>query len=121
MNYFIIIKSAGSIDTREFPTRLRERWPMARLEEVRNPKISDVLEFELPMSSTLYGSLDRQGKGVTFLGGLEDSAEFARWCRSLIPSSEEVAFCDESMSMDFLLKPSMTPADIVRAALSGSE
>ena len=118
MSYFLIIKTGGSIDTREFPARLLERWPMALLEEVRNPKISDSLEFELPMRLTLYGALDRQGRGVTFHGGLQDSAEFAHWCRSLIASSEEVVFCDESMGLNFVLEPDTSPADIAQSMRS---
>ncbi len=115
MSFFVIIKTGWALETQEFLTRLLERWPMAQIEEVRDPKISDSVEFELSMRSTLYGSLDRQGKGVTFHGGLEDSAEFVHWCRSLIPPDEDVIVCDESMGIDFVLASDMTPAEIIQA------
>lgn len=66
--------------------------------------------------SVLYGSVDLSGKGLTIdSGALEDCAEFACWCRALIPPSERVIFCHESMAIDFVLEPSMTPAEIAQA------
>jgi hypothetical protein len=120
MSYFIIIKTAGALPTQDFSNQLLARWPRARIEKVQNPKLSDLLEFELPMPQhVLYGALDRDGKGVTFQSGsFRDCAEFAQWCRSLIPPSEEVVFCDESMGIDFILEPSMTPEEIVQAVCS---
>jgi hypothetical protein len=120
MSYLIIVKTKWSFNGREFPERLLARWPMAQVAELPETKYNELLEFELPMGkSTLYGSLNRKCNSVIFQGGLQDCAEFARWCRSLVPPSEEVVFCDESMSIHFILKPGMTPAEIIRV-MTGS-
>lgn len=117
MNYFIIIKTDWVFNAREFSQQLLARWPEARIkEEQPRTKYSDLLEFEFSMEkSTLYGSLNQERNAVIFLAGRQDSAKFTHWCRSLIPSSETVIFCDESMSINFVLEPGMTPVEIVQA------
>jgi hypothetical protein len=120
MSYFIIIKTDWVLNAREFSERLLARWPTAQIEEeLPKTKYSDLLEFEFPMEkSTLYGSLNQKGNAVIFHGGLQDCAEFTQWCRSLIPPSERVVFCDESMSINFSLAPDMTPEEIIQAVRS---
>jgi hypothetical protein len=66
--------------------------------------------------SVLYGSIAQSGEGVTIdSGALRDCAEFICWCRALIPASEKVIFCDESMAINFILGPSVTAEEIVQA------
>ncbi len=87
------------------------------MEEVQQKtKYSDLLEFEFPMEkSTLYGSLNRKCNAVILHAGLQDCAEFTQWCRSLIPPSERVVFCDESMSINFVLAPGMSSVEIIQS------
>lgn len=119
MNYFIIVKTEWSFAAEEFSMQLRERWPLVRLKEIQDPNDSESLEFVVPMeNSKIYGSLTRKGNAVIFVGGFQDCSRFAQWCRSLIPPDEKVVFCDESMSINFVLGPSMTPEEIVQAARS---
>ncbi|PTL81805.1 hypothetical protein [Vitiosangium sp. GDMCC 1.1324] len=119
MNYFIIVKTGWTFAAQEFSAQLRERWPIAQIDEIQDPDDSEVLEFKLPMEkSRIYGSLNREGNAVIFVGGFQDCSRFAQWCRSLIPPTEKVVFCDESMSINFVLEPSMTPEEIVQAARS---
>lgn len=122
MSYFIILKTDWVFNVREFSRQLLTRWPAARMKEVQpTTKYSDLLEFEFPMEkSTLYGSLNQERNGVIFHAGLQDSAKFTQWCRSLIPPSETVIFCDETTIINFILAPGMTPAEIVQA-MSDSE
>jgi hypothetical protein len=116
MSYFIINKTSWRFSAQEFSERVSAQWPRAQVTKLPDAKYNDALEFEFPMSeSTLYGSLNRKCNAVSFHVGLRDCAEFARWCRSLIPPSEEVIFCDESMSINFVLRPDMVPAEIVQA------
>ncbi|WP_257455013.1 hypothetical protein [Archangium lipolyticum] len=116
MNYFIIVKTGWVFTAQEFSKQLRDRWPVSLIKEVQDPRDSEALEFELPMeNSKIYGSLNRKGNAVIFIGSLQDCAEFTQWCRSFIPPSEEVVFCDESMSINFELAAGMSPADIVQA------
>jgi hypothetical protein len=120
MSYFIIIKTDWVFNAPGFSEQLLARWPTARIEEVKpKTKYSHLLEFEFPMEkSTLYGSLNQECTAVIFHAGLQDSAEFARWCRTLISPGEEVVFCDDSMSIDFVLAPDMTPFEIIQAMRS---
>ena len=119
MNYFIIIKTEWAFAAQEFSTQLRERWPMVRIKDFQDLHDSESMEFELPMEkSKIHGSLNREGNAVIFIGVFQDCSRFAQWCRSLIPSTEKVIFCDESMSINFVLRPSMTPEEIIQAARS---
>lgn len=122
MSYFIILKTDWVFNARELSRQLLTRWPAARVKEVQpTTKYSDLLEFEFPMEkSTLYGSLNQERNAVIFHAGLQDSAKFTQWCRSLIPPSEKIIFCDETMSINFVLEPGMTPVEIVRE-MSASE
>lgn len=122
MSYFIILKTDWVFNAREFSRQLLTRWSAARMREVQpTTKYSDLLEFEFAMEkSTLYGSLNQERNAVIFQAGLHDSAKFIQWCRALIPSSETVVFCDETMIINFVLEPGMTPAEIIHA-MSDSE
>ena len=73
-------------------------------------------DFDFPMErSVLYGSIARSGKCVTIdSGAIEDCAEFACWCRALIPPSEKVVFCHDSMCINFILEPGMSPEEVAQ-------
>lgn len=115
MNYYAIIKTDWSLGQEHFSRELLARWPTAKLRELVNPRRSDVLEFELPTARPeLLGSLNRRGNAVIFSGNLEDCAEFALWCRSIVPSSEPMLFCDEAMNASLPLEVATTREDILR-------
>lgn len=119
MSYFLIIKTEWVFDSQEFSRQLRTRWSEVLVKEVQNLIRENVLDFEIPMSeTTLYGSLNRKCNAVIFHVGLKGCSVFAHWCRALIPPSEEVVFCDESMTIHFELKPGMSPTDIIQAIRS---
>lgn len=118
MDYLVIVKTGWAFSAHDFKSELLRRWPTVRIEEVRSPRSNDVLEFEVPKARRgLYGSLTRDGEAIIFSGELDDCAEFAQWCRSLIPADQEVLFCDEAMNTSLLLEPSTAPADIVQVVL----
>jgi hypothetical protein len=100
MNYYFIPQREGVLPhLQPFLELLRSRWPQAQVREVLNPSSTHALEFDIPMPhSRLYGSLQRDGGAVVFVGDIRDCGEFALWCRSIIPSGESATFCDESMS-----------------------
>jgi hypothetical protein len=100
MNYIFIPQREGALPhVQLFLELLRSRWPQAQVKEVLNPLSAHALEFDIPMPhSRLHGSLHRGGGAVVFVGDIRDCAEFALWCRSIIPSEESATFCDESMS-----------------------
>jgi hypothetical protein len=116
MNYFFIPQREGALPhVKSFVELLRSRWPQAQVEEVLDPLSTHALEFDIPMPhSRVYGSLHREGRAVAFVGDVRDCAEFALWCRSIIPSGETAIFCDESMSGSLNLDASTTLASILR-------
>jgi hypothetical protein len=117
MRYYLIITTGWTFSPSAFLGRLRLRWPLVRIEEPSVSRLNTFQDFEFPMEhSVLYGSIDQSGKGVTIdSGALEDCAEFACWCRTLIPPSEKVVFFHDSMAIDFILNPDMNPEEIVLA------
>ena len=58
---------------------------------------------------------NRAGSAIAFIGDLRDCAEFALWCRSIIPSRESLTLCDESMSGSLALEPVTAVADVFQA------
>ncbi|MGZ3460636.1 MAG: hypothetical protein ACXU86_19280, partial [Archangium sp.] len=58
---------------------------------------------------------NRAGSAIAFIGDLRDCAEFALWCRSILPSHEPLTLCDESMSGSLKLEPATTVADVFQA------
>ncbi|MFY0582147.1 hypothetical protein ACN28S_54765 [Cystobacter fuscus] len=116
MNYFVITERQAVITAPAFTRSMRSRWPVATVEEVRSAASSHVLEFSVPMlHGEVTGSLNREGCSVAFIGDLEDCADFALWCRELLPPGEPATFCDESMSGSLDLTASTTLADIFHA------
>jgi hypothetical protein len=117
MNYFFIPQRQGLLPpASSFRQLLHSRWPQAQVEEVLNPADIHALEFRIAMAhSQVYGSLNRAGDSVVFVGDIRDCAEFALWCRSIIPPDEPATFCDESMSGSLDLDASNTVADVLKA------
>ncbi|HZH75750.1 MAG TPA: hypothetical protein VEY88_06940 [Archangium sp.] len=116
MNYFVITESEGVVSPTTFAQRLRSRWPTATTEEIRNPASSHALEFSVPLThSQVDGSLNREGCSIVFIGDIRDCADFALWCRTLLPPEEPATFCDESMSGSLALDTSTTLGDILEA------
>jgi hypothetical protein len=116
MNYFVITERQAVITASSFAQSLRSRWPMAIIEEVRNPESSHVLEFSVPMMhGDVTGSLNRERCSIAFIGDIQDCADFALWCRSILPPGESATFCDESMSGCLELAASTTLEDIFHA------
>ena len=116
MNYFFITRSEGAIPPASFIQRLRSQWPTATVTPIFNHASSHALEFGVPMEhSRLDGSLNREGCSIVFIGDLRDCADFALWCRRLLPQEEAATFCDESMSGSLEIDGSTTRADIFRA------
>ena len=113
MNYFVITESEGAVSPEAFTRLLKSRWSLATVEEVHNPANSHALEFRVPMMhSQVEGSLNREGCSIVFIGDLRDCADFALWCRTLLPPNEPATFCDESMSGSLELSTTTTVADI---------
>jgi hypothetical protein len=117
MNYFFIPQRQGLLPpASSFRQLLHSRWPQAQVEEVLNPADIHALEFRIAMAhSQVYGSLNRAGDSVVFVGDIRDCAEFALWCRGIIPPSEPATFCDESMSGSLDLDVTTTLADVLNA------
>lgn len=83
MNYFIIVKTEWSFAADEFSMQLRERWPLVRLKEIQDPNDSESLEFVVPMeNSKIYGSLNRKGNAVIFVGASMTPEEIVQAARS---------------------------------------
>ncbi|WPB75701.1 hypothetical protein KYC5002_42740 [Archangium violaceum] len=119
MDYLVIVRTGWVFPADEFKRQLFQRWPAVRLEEIRNPDDNDALTFEIPKTRRgLHGALSRDGKAVVFSGELEDCAEFAQWCRSLIAADQEVLFCDEAMNTSLILELGMAPEAIVQAVVA---
>jgi len=114
MNYFVITESEGVVSPAAFTRLLKSRWPMATVEEVRNLASNHALEFSVPMThSQVDGSLNREGCSIVFIGDFRDCADFALWCRTVLPANESATFCcDESMQGCLELKTSTTRNNI---------
>jgi hypothetical protein len=122
MNYFFIPQRQGLLSAQEFLQRLRLRWPLAHVEQVLNSADSHALEFNIAMEhSRIYGSLNRGGDSVVFVGDIRDCAEFALWCLSILPEGETATFCDESMSGSLELDTGSLLSDILHAFSAGPE
>ena len=116
MNYFIITETDGTLQSTSFARQVTSRWPLATLEDIRDPASSHVLEFRIPMAhSRVDGSLNRAGSALVFVGDFRDCAELALWCRSLVPLDETLTLCDEGMSGTLELTQETTAADIYAA------
>ncbi len=119
MDFLVIIKSDWVVPTSEFKRQLLTRWPAAHTRDIEDINRPAALDFEFPMEkAVLFGTFYRKGKSVSFSGDLADCAMFAHWFRLLIPSGEDVIFCDEMMNMSLELSLETTSADIVSAVLT---
>jgi hypothetical protein len=116
MKYFVIATRDGVIPAEDFAQELVSRWPGAEVKRVTVPASRHALEFLVPMDrSHLYGSLNRRESCIAFEADLPDYAEFARWCRSIVPPHEPLTFCDEGMHGNVRLEMTTTVEDLLRA------
>ena len=117
MNFFIIATRDGVIPAADFIQKLVSRWPDAEVTWVPDPTRPHQVEFFISRlsHSWLDGSLNRRNSCIVFAADLPDYAEFALWCRSIIPPQEPLTFCDEGMRGNINLTPATTTEDIFRA------
>lgn len=117
MSFFAISTGSWSIPAQDFMLRMRSRWPGVVIREVTSPDTSNLLTFELtmPHSEAVDGALQSAGKSIYLDSDLRDAAQLALWFRSLVPPSEPMVFCDESMSGYLDLNSDTTETDIFRA------
>jgi hypothetical protein len=119
MDYLVIVETEWAFSVPDFKSQLLERWPMARTRDVQSTRHTAVLDFEVPMrQSVIYGALYHKESAVSFSGEMEDCADFAHWCRALIPAGGSVLFCDEAMNTSLPLTLDTNPADIFQAVVT---
>ncbi|HSP78702.1 MAG TPA: hypothetical protein VLQ93_09250 [Myxococcaceae bacterium] len=112
MNYSLIARPRWPLAPREFTRLLRLRWPTAWFQLEPDTHKHRTVSFQVPMThSTLTGSICRPVPSLDFSGDARDCAEFALWCRSVLPAEEMSVSGDGS----YLLLPSTTVADFFRA------
>ncbi|WP_309892873.1 hypothetical protein [Archangium sp.] len=116
MKYFVIATKDGVLSARDFAQDLVSRWLGAEVTHVTSPTGLHVMEFLVPMArSHLNGSLNRKGSCIAFEADLPDYAEFAQWCRSIVPPHEALTFCDEGMHGNVKLEMATTLEDLLHA------
>ncbi|WNG23866.1 hypothetical protein F0U62_07370 [Cystobacter fuscus] len=115
----MIIKTDWVFPASDFKRQLLAWQPTVQMRDIEDTSRPAALDFEFSMgSSVLFGTFYRKGKSVSFSGELADCAAFAHWFRQLIPSGEEVVFCDEMVNVSLDLSLETTPADVVNAVLA---
>jgi len=63
------------------------------------------------------GTLSRDGSSVALEADVQASAQFARWLRSIVPSTQALVFYDEGYSADVALTPDTTEEQLTRPFL----
>lgn len=99
---------------------LARDWPRARVDLAVPCEVSsEVRDVEWSYHSEqgeLEGYAHADGCGIYLEGPIGLVADFVVWYRSLVPSEEEVVFCDDSYSFDGVVSPSATREDIIAIA-----
>jgi len=114
MKYFVIAMKDGVLSAGDFARELVSQWPDAEVTHVTSPISLHAMEFLIPMArSHLNGSLNRKGSCIAFEADLPDYAEFAQWCRSIVPPHEPLTFCDEGMQGTVKLEMATTLEDLL--------
>ena len=112
MNYYLIARGGWGVPLRKLVQQMRERWPSARLTENEEPESRWSFEFHLPMShSEVSGKIERKVNALVFTGDLRDCAEFALWCRSVVPTEQLLLTCDQG---DLYLKADTSADELAR-------
>ena len=91
-------QTGWSISVAAFTAALHERWPAAKLAQIKSPASNHAVEFEVPLvRSTVTGALARDGQVlIVNHGHLRDYLEMAFWFRSLIPPVVPVIAYDDA-------------------------
>jgi len=106
MSYLIVPpeEPAWRIEGADFLRELRQRWPRAHVEVIRDPARSYCCAWVIPVEDrALEGGLARDGKSVTVDGQIRDCAEFTVWFRSQVPADRPLIFCDDAYNHDIEL------------------
>lgn len=96
MNYVIIARQGWGMQLKVLAPRIQEHWPAARIVENEDPDSRWRFEFNVPMThSQVSGRFSRKISSMDFTGDVRDSAEFALWCRSVVPTDQLLLTCDK--------------------------
>ena len=111
MDYDLIPRGGWGVPVQRLAQQMRARWPAARVVESDDPDNRWVVEFHGPMPhSEVRGNIRRKVNAMVFTGDLRDCAEFALWCRSVVPTEELLLMCDQG---SLRLNEGMTVDDIL--------
>jgi hypothetical protein len=112
MDYVIIARGGWGVPLEALVQQMRERWPSAQLVENEDPDSRWFLEFRVPMPhSEVSGRFEREVNAMEFTGDLRDCAEFALWCRSVVPTEQLLLKCDQG---SLYLKADTTAEEVIR-------
>lgn len=107
MNYHLIPRGDWELPVGMLAQRMRANWPSVRIVEDEN------LSFQVPMAhSEVRGEIRRKVSAMIFTGDSRDCAEWALWCRSVVPTGELLLSCDQG---SLHVRQGMTVEDILKA------
>jgi hypothetical protein len=122
MDQFLSIDRQASdwrFDPSNFVAQLSKDWPSAKVGVVTNPKHPGSCEWSirLPQSrgKTLDGFLMRAGHALSLEGTLEDSATFALWVRSIVPTEVPLRFFTDQHPNQMLITRETGASAIIEA------
>ncbi len=96
MNYHIVAQQGWGMPLKVLVPKVQEHWPSARIVENEDPDSRWRFEFNVPMThSEVSGRFSRKISSMDFTGDARDCAEFALWCRSVVPTDQLLLTCDQ--------------------------
>jgi hypothetical protein len=103
------------IETERLLEQLREQWPQAQIQVVRQPMRPYSHEWSIEIGAGLLeGKIDRAGLSVALDGSADNAAEFAAWFQNeVVGSNQHLLLYDEEFSRVAHLEPGVTAAGIL--------
>lgn len=103
------------MDPTEFMNAVLRQWPDARVRKVTDPRSTAALDVHIDLDGKrLDGTLSLDGLAVSLEADVQASARFARWLRSIVPSTQPLLFYDEGYTADVPLTAETTEEQLTR-------
>jgi hypothetical protein len=120
VKYFVSPPAPTSwrLEPEQFRSAVVQQWPDARVREITDPSSTAALDVRLDLEGKpVDGTLARDGQAIALEADVHASARFARWLRSIVPSTQALVFYDEGYSADVPLTPDTTEEQLTRPFL----
>jgi hypothetical protein len=103
MSVTFIIAHANKevLNTDQFVEEVKKKWPEVGIHFISDPKVHSIFQFKISGDFSVLG--DFRGTGISYKSHSQtETAQFALWYRSIVPSDWQLQYYDSGLYFDIM-------------------